>query len=203
MLAKAHYTITLPPSLSSPVIVPGRVCAAHVHSFLPGGIVFISAYFKDSVGWSPQNASIVWQLVQFLAVLNGKQIPWVIGADWNMEPDVLTQTDWVPAVGGVMYTPKVSTCRQALPGSKYDYFITSSWLAPLLCSTLRVQEEASTHPHLPVSVSIAVASRPVMARTMRQPKRFPAVPPHRLLTFPVLPLAQCAVGGSSRREIGR
>ena len=187
VLAKAHYTITLPPSLSSPVIIPGRLAAAHVHSFIPGGIVFISAYFKDSVGWNPQNASIVWQLVQFLAVLNGKQVPWVIGADWNMEPDVLMQTDWVSSIGGVIYTPKVTTCRQAAPGSKYDYFITSSWLVPVLGPTLRVQEDASTYPHLPVSISIAVASRPVWARALRQPKRFPAVPPIGCSRYPCYP----------------
>ena len=86
-----------------------------------------------------------------------------------------------------MYTPKVSTCRQAWNGSKYDYFITSSWLAPVLCTTLRVQEDANTYPHLPVSVSIAGRSRPVMARSMRQPKRFPAVPPIGCSRFPCYP----------------
>ncbi|CAK0830107.1 unnamed protein product, partial [Prorocentrum cordatum] len=103
VLVRSHIPIKAPPGCASHVLVPGRLVAAHVMSFLPGGVVFLSAYLKDGEGYGPCNAELVWEIIEYLSVLNGMQIPWVIGADFNMPLAALDQSDWIAAAGGLAF----------------------------------------------------------------------------------------------------
>ncbi|CAK0882804.1 unnamed protein product, partial [Prorocentrum cordatum] len=98
VLAHHRLPIAASPGAASHVLAPGRVVAAHIHSFRPGGIVFMSAYFKDSVGMGPQSANIFWLFVEFLARPNGQWAPWIVGAGWGAQPAELFQADWAQAI---------------------------------------------------------------------------------------------------------
>eukprot|EP00959_Pyramimonas_sp_CCMP1952_P379621 7951928-Pyramimonas_sp.AAC.1 len=72
-----------------------------------------------------------------------------------MEIDELNQSGWLEAVSALAYVSAVPSCRHSQPGSFIDFFVASSMLATRLHKQVNVDEEASTYPHLPVSIGFA------------------------------------------------
>ncbi|CAK0906391.1 unnamed protein product, partial [Prorocentrum cordatum] len=187
VLVPSHITATAPPQCDSHILIPGRAVACHVRWGLPGGLVVISVYLKDGEGLGATNCSHVWALVQYVCRLNALQMPWIICADWNMETDELNKSGWMEAVSALAYVSALPSCRHSQPGSFIDFFVASSMLAARLHKQVLVDEEASTYPHLPISIGFAASDTPMWARVPDEPKPFPAVPPVGCARPPVYP----------------
>ena len=54
------------------------------------------------------NAAILEQLAAHVKTLRG---PWVIGGDWNLEPNTLREAGWLDLIGGAVAAPDLPTCN--------------------------------------------------------------------------------------------
>ena len=74
----------------------------------------VSVYLKDMEGIGGSNTAILEQLATHVRTLRG---PWVIGVDWNLEPETLRAAGWLDLVGGTVASPDLPTCN----GKVYDF----------------------------------------------------------------------------------
>jgi len=81
---------------------PGRLTAAAIH--VPGlcRIVVYAAYFVCGVGWSALNRDLA-DIIARHCIGHGR--PWIIGADWNMDPDELAQTGFPDNISATILAP--------------------------------------------------------------------------------------------------
>ena len=89
VLAKTSIPVTSPPFLSSPVIVPGRLCAGHVRWGVRGGLILLSLYLQDSVGMCDFNRLASWHVAQYISRLQAAQHDCVVAGDFNVSAEVL------------------------------------------------------------------------------------------------------------------
>ena len=87
----------------------------------------LSIWLKDSEGLSETNIELLHQVQIILSVLKG---PWLIAADWNMEPQVLQSSRWLEVIGGVIRAPDKVTCNDSI----FDYFVVHKEIAPSVVS---------------------------------------------------------------------
>ena len=59
----------------------------------------MTIYLKDSEGLSETNVLLLEETVVALNALKG---PWIVGGDWNINPDLLRSSEWLDMVGGVL-----------------------------------------------------------------------------------------------------
>ncbi|CAK0840937.1 unnamed protein product, partial [Prorocentrum cordatum] len=166
------------------VLVPGRAAAAHVEWGTPMGLVCVSIYLRTGEGLSPENTAILARVFGFLRRLSARGQPWLLGGDFNMEPEALFKNDWLAKVDATVIRPCVPTCRQAQPGTVIDYFIVPTWLRPRVRDTPLVDVTVDTWPQWPVVLSVLAAERAIVKRELREPRAPPAVPPVGCARFP-------------------
>ncbi|CAK0792581.1 unnamed protein product [Prorocentrum cordatum] len=142
---------------------------------------------EDGEVLGPRNTDLLWTIIQYLCLLNSKQIPWVVGGDWNMDRAVLCQSNWANAVNAVTYVPTAATCRQTRPGTCIDYFVSSASLSQFLGREVSVDEEAATFPHLPVRLPSLAAPVTMWAKVPCEKRAAPATPPIGCARPPVFP----------------
>ena len=91
--------------------------------------------------------------------------PWVLTGDFNMDPEVIADTQWVRQVNGTVVAPELPTCHR----STYDYFVVSSGMAPSVIGATRVSN-AGYNPHYPARLFIASRTRePLVQQLVRRP----------------------------------
>ncbi|CAK0836913.1 unnamed protein product, partial [Prorocentrum cordatum] len=71
-----------------------RLQAAHLGAVLKGGIHLCSIWLFHSQGISESNLHVLAEAAALLGTLSG---PWVIAGDWNVAPQMLTDTGWQSA----------------------------------------------------------------------------------------------------------
>ena len=138
-----------------------------VGAICKGGIHMGSLYLQDCVGPThPANIDILDHVARRLSALAG---PWIIGGDFNCEPEELINTGFVDLVGGVVHAPADVTCG----GKRYDYFVVSSDLSPAIFSVNAVAD-GSFSPHCPVRMLIRATPRAMLVRHLKAPRGFSA-----------------------------
>eukprot|EP00959_Pyramimonas_sp_CCMP1952_P321816 6734175-Pyramimonas_sp.AAC.1 len=81
--------------------------------------------------------------------MTAKGVAWIVAGDFNMEPAVIEP--WFNSVGAVPLATAETTCRQALPGTKLDYFGVDAKLLSRV-GFPSVNECATTCPHRTVDL---------------------------------------------------
>ena len=81
----------------------GRFTPILLNGVLPGGILVISAYFRDGV-------CHLDQLEALGLFLQGSKREWIVAADWNATPEEVDETTWPLRVGGTVVAPSIATC---------------------------------------------------------------------------------------------
>eukprot|EP00973_Karenia_brevis_P061226 8512703-Karenia_brevis.AAC.1 len=76
-----------------------RIHMTWIAGVLRGGIHFASVWLRDSEGLTAENLAILEEIACAIGKLRG---PWIIGGDWNIDPDVLRSTNWLRVIGGVI-----------------------------------------------------------------------------------------------------
>ena len=115
-----------------------------------GDIDIMSAYFQDGQKLGPENQQL---LELIFRTADDTQL--VIGADWNMSPEVLEGSDAPEQLRtSVVSTAKNSpTCRTSHGKfNRIDYFLVSSALAGAV-NKIEAEEKIEFRPHRPVEVS--------------------------------------------------
>ena len=145
------------------------IAAAWIGGVIRGGIHCVSVYLRDSEGLSEANLAILTQLAALLKSLSG---PWLVGGDWNLQPELLRDARWLDLVHGTVHAPSQPTCHS----STYDYFVVSATLNPAVVGVQRIAD-AGLCPHSPVRLLLRGDARRPMVRKLVRPPRINGVLP--------------------------
>ncbi len=142
-----------------------RVQARWVGAMVKGGVVLVSAYLFPAEGLTQRNLDLLQEIAELLQSLDA---PWVLAADFNMEPDVLAASRWPALVGGVIFAPGAATCGTATN----DYFVVHEKLASAVAG-VSVVADAGLHTHRPARLHSGggTAARRSPARCSLQDRR--------------------------------
>ena len=129
----------------------------------------IVAYFHNGVGLNEENLTI---LDNIAAVVLTVKKPFVILADWNVEPEAIGSSGWLRAVGGSVVATGQPTFKQAGAASELDYaFVSWHWAHAASAS---VFDLLPLTPHSAVALTIPAKLPQDMVRVVRKPSAFPA-----------------------------
>ena len=119
------------------------------------GIVIASVYLWTAEGMSFRNRELLTHVVGQLQALGA---PWIIGGDFQVEPEIVAEVDSLKAARACVIAPQTAcgTCRHAYGSSEIDYFIVSDAVKTQVAG-IRVQEEWPSTPHKPVGIAIQEA----------------------------------------------
>ena len=128
-------------------------------------IVFISAYLEAGVGLNETNVRRLTQLADFIKCL---RVPFVVMADWNIEPYELVATGWDRFVQGTIVTPRdvTFTCNQGR-GRMLDYAVVANSLVPYF--SLRVDPDSPWKPHVGLMATIEIEVERASTRILCKP----------------------------------
>ncbi|CAK0838396.1 unnamed protein product [Prorocentrum cordatum] len=139
-----------------------------------GGVVALSVYLHVGEGLSANNLGILWQLAQYLGVLEAEGYRWAAMGDWNMEADVL-DFGWARKLRAQIRVAGAPACRQG-SGSKIDYFVVSKGLACFAAASPRLGRGASAWPHWPVHLPLQSVRVEAWQQVLDEPRAVPRGP---------------------------
>ena len=109
--SRSFYGMTKNQCIDLPSQFASRIGCAHVGAFCKGGVHVVSVYFWNSEGLSQRNVELMHHVAALLSSLNG---PWVLGADFNMCPEVVQSSGWLSLIKGKIIAPDAPTCGSGL-----------------------------------------------------------------------------------------
>ena len=129
-------------------------------------IFFISAYLTCGIGAAGINVKKLSGMIQKILELG---LPFIVAADWNMEPAELEMSGFLHQTGGQIMTPQGvrTTCRS---GRLLDYLVVSPRVRPLVRSIQPVMNLPWT-THLGLRLQLRRTTRQAMMRQLCCPKR--------------------------------
>ena len=161
------------PLCHGPIIWPHRAVAAVVQPPWGQSLFVSSLYLKDSVGMDDHNLEVLGALGAELSVLG---LPFIVGGDFNNEPDVLRSTEFVSNLKAQLESTSGPTCFGTGGPTLYYYFVVSGGLAKAVRSASINDAGASFVPHVPVRVQFfALANLHVLS--FRKPPPIAVDPP--------------------------
>ena len=72
-----------------------------------GGVHIISIYLWTSEGLTERNLALLHRLKLLVRTLKG---PWIVGGDWNVEPELLQSSGWARYLKGQIFATEGPTC---------------------------------------------------------------------------------------------
>ena len=113
------------------------------------------------------------------AALNAFKAPWVMAADWNVNPAQLAASGFLQMVNGVLFQPTLPTCHD----NTFDFFVVHRSLAHAVVGVQRI-DGVGVNPHKPVRLLLRGDARRFATRQMVRPKKIPAVLAHGPVATP-------------------
>ena len=74
-----------------------RIDCVHCGVMCKGGVHFLSVYFWCTEKLSKRNLDLMHYVGLVIKLIS---VPWLLGADWNMEPGMATSSGWLDLVKG-------------------------------------------------------------------------------------------------------
>jgi hypothetical protein len=115
----------------------------------------------------------------------------ILGADFNLEPELLQAHPLFDELNCEVISPSRATCVTSSSWRRYDYFLMAK-PAEGLIEDLRVLDELVEPPHPPVARKLSVHPPALFRWKLKQPARLPVDPPIGCAQappcWPVLPL---------------
>ena len=140
---------------------------AHIVRAKGADVLLIFAYMDDSIGF----AGNLGRFTQIRELIIGASMPFVLVADFNMEPSELADSRWPHSVGGVIVTPPVdATC--SVGGRLIDFAVIHHSLIGSV--SLDVDHDAPWKPHLGLDISIHMRPRRIHILQQAVPVALPA-----------------------------
>jgi len=150
----------------------GRLVAGLFAALGLGQIVVYAAYLHCGVGLNSLNKDIIGKI---RANADQHGMPWLCGADWNFEPDVLASTDLPKLLNARILAPSSPTCLSPSTSNTLDYFLVEKSLASAMKAPC-VIIEATTRPHRPVQAAITANLSSALVQKFRDIQRLPTEP---------------------------
>ena len=133
-------------------------------------LLMLAAYFVDGIGLTGENMCRLQQVDRVTAC--GKT-PFILSADFNMEPSELAQSGWLERVKAQIVVPANST-HTCVPSHGrprvIDYLVVSSALIPFV-SKLTVRTDVPWRPHY--ALSFAIRQSPWQVNVLQCPTPSP------------------------------
>ncbi|CAK0860087.1 unnamed protein product [Prorocentrum cordatum] len=141
----------------------------------PSGLrlLALAGYFQHSLGPRGVNLDLFSSVSGLVAF--SLDLPWVIQADFNMEPEPLQELGWPAAVRGQVLGPSEATCVVQGLERVYDWFVASSDLATCAVSCATTLNDFGLHPHSPVLLRLQDVRCDALVEVPPRPARFPEV----------------------------
>ncbi|CAK0832443.1 unnamed protein product, partial [Prorocentrum cordatum] len=143
-----------------------------VEVMMPSGLELMvaSAYFEHSIGPRAGNLDLLRAAAQ-LTMASGRA-PWLLQADFNMEPAALQELSWPECHYGVAIGPLAPTCFAEKQEKTFDWFVASQDLAHA-ASTCRPAPGPGLLPHSPVELTRQGARPDALVQALKKPRPFP------------------------------
>eukprot|EP00972_Heterocapsa_arctica_P100020 14750071-Heterocapsa_arctica.AAC.1 len=133
-----------------------------------GGLRMCSLYLIASEAESGKNQDLLFQVG---AVVQAMSKSYIIGADWEMEPEFLP-AGWVKAIGVHIRAARKPTCISWACSSEIDYFVVGK--AVKMCAMeVEVLDEVPTKPHRAVCMTCMAWDGSQRVQMLRKPKPIP------------------------------
>ena len=146
-------------------IVPGRVIAAKVSIPGAGSFALYSADLVCGTGWSNPNMDVVDAIV---AHKSKHDLPWIIGADWNMDHAEIQKAGILGSMHAVARVPdNADTCISPSCSRTLDFFILDRKLDDGASEALTVMT-ANTRPHRPVQFRLLAGLKRVQEDDLQE-----------------------------------
>ncbi len=162
------------PDVGQALVEEGRAVSAVVEP--PGGRPFlgVAAYLYDGEGLGRRNLELAAKIGDHIAAQGVAMPLFAIGADWNLEPEVLARARLADRLSGKIVAPSAQrkTCRTRTAARTYDYFYVSAPLAELI-SDVDTVEGTGIRTHVPVRAVFYPRLAALRALGVRQPPRLP------------------------------
>ncbi len=171
----------LPVALSAPPrgpveVVQGRAVAGMIEA--PGcrPTVVYSAYLRDGVGANEENLGYLARIGAHSG-LQPEGVQKLVGADFNLSPQALDETDFPARVDGTIVSPGngATTCRTSKSASLIDYFVMSKGMAKGV-ESVSVVERSGVKTHAPVVLRFHARLTSLKALALRKPPALGAEP---------------------------
>ncbi|CAK0842171.1 unnamed protein product, partial [Prorocentrum cordatum] len=141
----------------------------------PSGLCLLALarYFQHSLGPRGINLDLFSSVSDLVA--SPLDLPWVLQADSNMEPEPLQELGWPAAVRGQVLGPSEATCVAQGLEHVYDWFVASSDLATCTVSCANTLNDFGLHPHSPVLLRLQDVRCDALVEVPSRPARLPEV----------------------------
>ena len=144
-----------------------------------------SCYLWHSEGPTARNLAV---LAAFGALADATAMQWVLGGDFNMDPERLEQTGAIDKLKGVIVRPSEGTCKvPKREASTRDYFIVSRRLARTEHATVEkdLAMRARCSPHFPVSCWLGKRAPAYKVMQLAKIQRWPLDIPQGCAAAPI------------------
>ena len=146
----------------------GRCSAAFV-DFL-GGILFVSYYGMSGTPLAGQ----VHVLSALGQLVKGCGLPFIIGGDWQVNPEVLETSKFPHRIGADIVAPVGPSNLRS--GNTLDYFLVSRSIRAAVID-VSTRDDLFFSPHVPVILNLAARSVLGVSYALSQPKLLPSGDP--------------------------
>ncbi len=162
------------PDEGDAIIVEGHAVAAVVEPPSCRPFTGICAYFYDGQGLSKENMHLAASIGDHILAQGSEKPLYLVGADFNMEPEVLARARLADRVGGEIIAPSSTrrTCRTRTSARTYDYFYAATPLAELIAD-VATEEGTGIRTHVPVTATFYPRPAALRALGIRQPPKLP------------------------------
>ncbi len=195
ILTRPHIGLGLP-LVGTEELVPARMLAARIEA--PGcrPLIAIAAYFHDGQGLSRCNLEMLRVAGVFLKA-QGEEVPFVMGADFQMEPHEIASAGFAQEVGAaIVATGDASgTCRTGRTARELDFFFVSSGLTDGI-EGVGLINHTGIRTHLPVELRFKPRLSSIRALIIRKP-------PHLGTERIIGPVREVAEWDALEREAGK
>jgi len=150
-------------------LIQGRLLAGRISAPGLGSVVIYAAYLHTGLGLVGGNVDILDKIKCHNDCHNS---PWVVAADWNMEPHVLGESGVCKALDAKLLYPQSATCISPACARTIDFFMVSSSLADAAEEPYTV-DDAATRPHRPVMLVLKAGLKSARKTVFRPTKWLP------------------------------
>ncbi|CAK0788167.1 unnamed protein product [Prorocentrum cordatum] len=133
-------------------------------------LMVASAYFEHIIGPWAGNLDLLRAVAQL--TMAAGCTPWLLQADFNMEPATLQELSWPECHRAVAIAPWVPTCFAAKQEKTFDWFVASQDLA-YAASTCRPAPGLALHPHTSVELTLQDLRPDALVQVLKNPRPFP------------------------------
>ncbi len=197
------YGIT-EPGLSSGAF-ESRLLAVRLAAADLSPCLLVCAYLEVNVGMNETNRTILSTIAQWQ---EATQLPVVAGADFNLAPRTLANSDFPTRSGLQLVAPDLPTYRTSKSATTIDFFMLASVFAERVTG-IQVLKDFPLRPHSPVLCTLEVdkaTKTPVLEAPTRLPLQAPFGPALQVRNWSSLAarvreaLAYCSAADRSHRS---